>query len=192
MILNQMIIALTTLVASFGGYFLAGLNERHRDERALSRELYLNAGERGSRLEEAEHALQKETLLALQDAVQQMARLTARVMFFDHMQARKGEYTQLPDSLDQDMYANAREVRRLESRILDPAIRQAVDRFVALSVDLSLLPKGLQGTAGQVLDDQSTAQLARLNDGYEQVSNILGAAIREEISWRPVVPDMYR
>ncbi|MFT8357766.1 hypothetical protein [Bifidobacterium aquikefiri] len=101
MILNQMIIALTTLVASFGGYFLAGLNERHRDERALSRELHLHADERGSRLEEAEHALQKETLLTLQDAVQQMARLTGKAMLFDHMQARKGEYTQLPDSLDQ-------------------------------------------------------------------------------------------
>lgn len=57
------------------------------------------------------------------------------------------------------MYANAREVRRLESRILDPAIRHTVDKFVALSVDLSMLPKRLQGTAGQVLEDQAAAQL---------------------------------
>lgn len=139
-LVNQIIVAAATLLASLGGYLLAGVNERRRDERALERELALRATERVDGLDDASHVFQRETLLALQDAVQVMARLTTKAMHFDHMQARKGNDVPLPDPSDQDLYANMVEVRRLQYRILDDEARYAVARFVNLSLRLSRSP----------------------------------------------------
>ena len=89
----------------------------------------------------------------LQDAVQSMARFAGQAMHFDHMQARQGKYTQLPDALSDDMFANLVEVRRLASRILDSAVRDAVDGFIGLTGRLSTSPKDLEGLVGDRLED---------------------------------------
>lgn len=184
-LVNQIIVATATLLASLGGYLLAGGNERRRDERALQRELRLRASERGAQLEDGRHALQRETLLALQDAVQAMARFTGQAMHFDHMQARQGMYTQLPGTLSDDSYANTVDVRRLASRVLDSDVRNAVDQFVDLSTRLSVSPKDLEGLSGDRLEGRALAKFGELSEGYSAVSSLLGEAVRREIAWHP-------
>lgn len=182
---NQIILAVATLLASLGGYVLAGVNEHRRDERVRKRDLELRAMERDSRLDESEHAFQRQTLLELQDALQVMARLTGKTMHFDHMQAREGRYTQLPDGLSNDLHANGVDVRRLASRILDADMRDAVDRFTLTSERLSTSPKDLQGLSGSSLESRAEAKMAELAIEYDALARTLGDAVRTEIAWRP-------
>ncbi|GAA1133688.1 hypothetical protein [Citricoccus alkalitolerans] len=185
-LVSQIVIAAATLLASLGGYVLAGRNENRRDARTMHRELQLRNSERAARLDDQRHALQRETLLALQDAVQAMARFTSQIMHFDHMQARQGEYTHLPGTLSDDSYANLVEVRRLQSRILDANVRDAVDRCVLLSRRLSTSPSDLEGLSGENLERHVMTKFGEFHDGYESASNILGEAVRREIAWQPL------
>lgn len=184
-LVNQIVVAASTLLASLGGYLLAGRNEYRRDERALRRELRLRVSERKSKLHDNQHTIQRETLLSLQDSVQAMARFTGKTLHFDHMQARQGQYTQLPDTLSDDSYANLVEVRRLTSRILDPNVRAAVDRFVWLITKLASPPTDMEGLAGDQLERFAIAKAMELNDGYDEITKILGEAARREIAWLP-------
>ena len=72
----------TTLVAAFGGYVLAGRNEESRDERAWEREREARKAEREAReaddareRERRQHDFQLQTLLALQRAVVDFGRV---------------------------------------------------------------------------------------------------------------------
>lgn len=186
-VIIQIMVAAATLLASLGGYLLAGLNERWRDARTLTRELQLRGAERESRRDDETHAFQRDTLLALQDSVQLMARLTGKAMHFDHMQARDGKYTQLPDGLSDEMLANGIEVRRLASRVLDAGVRAAVDAFVDESARLSISPRYLEGVTGDDLENRAATCVMELNDGYEALTAILGEVVRREIAWRPSV-----
>ncbi|WP_144663288.1 hypothetical protein [Paenarthrobacter nicotinovorans] len=185
LLVNQIIVAASTLLASLGGYLLAGRNERRRDDRALRRELRLRVSERKSKLDDNRHTIQRETLLSLQDAVQAMARFTGKTLHFDHMQARQGKYTQLPDTLSDDSHANLVEVRRLASRIIAPDVRAAVDRFVGLTTKLASSPKDLKELTGDHLERFAIAKVMELNDGYDEITRILGEAVRSEIAWLP-------
>lgn len=184
-IIIQIVIALATLAASLGGYALAGANERRRDERALGRELKLRDEERGARLEDQTRALQLDTLLALQDGMQEMARLTGKALYFDHMQAREGRFTQLPGSLSDDMYSNAVQVRRLSSRVLDVSVRTAVEGFVHTCTRLSTLPASDVGQDEQVIEGRSLSVITALGDAYSEALAVLGEVTRAEIAWRP-------
>lgn len=184
-LVNQVVVASATLLAAGGGYWLAGVNERRRDARTLERELRLREAEREARLVDATRAFQRETLLALQDAVQLMARLTGQATFFDHMKARAGMYTRLPDELSDDLYANGVEVRSLMSRVLSVEVRDAVDRFVELSVRLTTSPKHLEGLVGDDLERHAATQTIELNTAYISVTGVLGEALRRELVWRP-------
>ena len=184
-LVNQIVVATSTLLASLGGYLLAGRNERRRDERALRREVRLRVSERKSKLDDNRHTIQRETLLSLQDSVQALARFTGKTLHFDHMQARQGKYTLLPDTLSDESHGNLVEVRRLTSRILNPDIRVAVDRFVGLTSKLASPPKDLEGLTGDRLERFAIAKVMELNDGYDEITKILGEAVREEIAWLP-------
>jgi len=185
-VLSQIVVAGATLGASLGGYLLAGVNEHRRDRRTLRREMELRATERVAVREDEMHAIQRETLLALQDAVQAMARLTGRALHFDHMQARKGQFTQFPEKFSDEMLANGIDVKRLMTRVLDDEVRGAVDTFNSETVRLSLHPLYLKGYEGEALERRADARMYELNEAYSKVSDLLGKKVREEISWRPV------
>ena len=89
-IVSQLLGAVSVLAGSVVAYVLAGLNEARRDRRTTERERELRRLDRAASRNEAKHAFQQETLLALQDATQQMARLTGRTMFGGHKTARVG------------------------------------------------------------------------------------------------------
>ena len=125
------------------------------------------------------------TLLALQDALQQLAHLCGTSMHFDHMQARKGEHTRIPHELSEEKYANLVEVRRLTSRVVDSGIRDAVEKFIEISARLSTVPKALKGLSGERLEDRALARYVELTDGYLAVSSVVGEAVRGAIAWQP-------
>lgn len=184
-IVSQIVLASATLGASLGGYLLAGVNEHRRDQRTMRREMRIRAAERAAVREDEMHAMQRETLLALQDAVQAMARLTGRALHFDHMQAREGKFTQLPGELSDGMLANGIEVKRLMHRVLSDKVREAVDGFNAETVRLSLDPSYLEGHDGESLEHRALLRASELTDAYAHVSNLLGQEIRDEIAWQP-------
>lgn len=185
-LLTQIVIAVATLLASLGGYLLAGLNERLRDERTQLRERESQRFERAAQLEDESHAFQRETLLSLQDALQKMARLTGKAILFDHMQAREGKYTQLPEGLDEEMLNADVELSRLTARVLDPDVRAAVKGLAELSAQLSTLPTDLEGLKGEDLERCGNTKLREFGDEYNAVVEVVGEAVRREIDWRPV------
>ena len=184
-LVNQIVVAAATLGASLGGYLLAGLNERRRDKRTFMHERQQRTSERADQREDNRRILQRETLLALQDALQAMARLTGKAMQFDYMQARDGKYTLLPGTLSEDMLASTVEVRRLASRILDPTVRDTVDEFIELSSRWTTLPEHFRGLSGNDLENRAFSMLNEFNEGTTETMAVLGKAIRGEIAWQP-------
>lgn len=81
-IVTQVVIAVATLLASLAGFLLAGINERRRDEPIHKREIELRWLDRAAKLGNEKHGLQRETLLAMQDALQKAARLDRRESSF--------------------------------------------------------------------------------------------------------------
>ncbi|MFT3942234.1 MAG: hypothetical protein QM705_00220 [Ancrocorticia sp.] len=189
LILNQVIVAGATLAASFGGYRLAGINERRRDERALEKELRIHVVEREQTHEDEKHSFQRETLLALQDAMQQMARLNGRALHLDYLNAREGKQSQLPSQLDEDTYENLVEVQRLKSRVLDSDLRDGVDSFIGTCSKLTMLPPPIKGSSNIDIERNADLQYAEMLDEihteYVILSEKVGMAIRREITWQP-------
>lgn len=115
------------------------------------------------------------------------AALTYKAMHFDHMQARGGKYTQIPDTLCDDVHSDGVEVRRLAGRVLDAEVRAAVDAFEDRSARLSTSPRHLQGFVGDDLDNRATSDIMEPHEGYETLMAVLGEAVRREIAWRTAV-----
>lgn len=184
-LLSQIILAFATLLASLGGYVFAGINERRRDERTLEGEMAMRRRDLLAKLESEKHALQLESLMALQDALQRVARLTGKTMYFDHMQARDEKYTQLPEGLSEEMLQAEVSASRYAERVLDPQVRSAVRRFMDLSKRLSMLPTDLQGLSGEALENHANEKLREFGHGYNSMAELLGEALRREIDWQP-------
>ena len=168
------------------GYVLAGHNERARDERAAAREEMARRASVRERLEEQSHAFQRETLLELQDALQRLVRCTARVIFHDQKTLREqGKLTRLGEELDEESYEVGVMTRRLQERVLDAALRGAVEEFrrYVTEVEVSFVS----------VHDMKAEEGIRHLDGlqrdlvqhYVALSDQLGAALREELGWLP-------
>jgi hypothetical protein len=79
---------------------------------------------------------QRETLLLLQDAVQKLARATARTNHLDEMAYRKtNEWRkeQLPEDLNDGYFVASTQTALLSSRVRDGSVRQLVDNFRTVS-----------------------------------------------------------
>lgn len=108
-------------------------------------------------------------------------------MHFDHMQARGGKYTRLPDTLTDEMHSNGVEVRRLASRVFDAEVRAAVDVLEDRSARLFTSPRHFQGFVGDDLENRATSDMMELQEGFEALMAVLGEAVRREIAWRTAV-----
>lgn len=182
----QIIIAMSTLLAATLGYMLAGVNEARRDRRAAERERAARHEDRHMTALHTRHTFQLETLLALQDAIQLMARYTGRSMHFDHMQARKGLYTQLPENHSDEILANGFDVIRLRNRLLDQELRTAIEHFEAQCAAAMILPpQEYRGLTGDELETAALTREARFGDQYAAVMHHLGTALRAELDWTP-------
>lgn len=186
---SQILISFTTLLAAFLGFVFAGWNDARRDRRTAERERVTRAEDRHTAAVRDRHQFQLETLLALQDAIQLMARLTGRTMHFDHMQAREGKYNQLPGDDDNEILSNGFDVIRLRNRLLDDELREAIDEFHAAASHGLLPPTHYQGLSGEQLETAAALLSSRFGNDYTRVMDKLGIALRTELAW---TPDTYK
>jgi hypothetical protein len=182
-------IALAGLVvpaaSGIAGYWLAGRNEQARDERTAKREAIARRATVRERLQEQSRATQRETLLALRDTLQRYVRSVAKIINHDRdMLAKRGQLTQLGVDLSNESYELGVETRRLEERVLDTALREAVGEFRSRLVDaeLSLAVKDMSTDQGLAYLDR---QMSGLVEHYVTFSEQLGAALRAELGWLP-------
>ncbi|MFE5407657.1 hypothetical protein [Microbacterium sp. NPDC056569] len=183
----QIIIAISTLAAAIIGYVLAGINDARRDRRAFDRERAARSEDRNSTATYARHhQFQLETLLALQEALQSMARLTVRGLLHDEAAARGGKLGTLPDDLDAEMLANGIEVLRLRNRVLDDNLRFRLEEFAQRTSQVSILAsQRYAGLSGAALDNESRNAIAEYSGTVDEIMNHLGAALRAELDWAP-------
>lgn len=181
---EQLIIALTTLAASFGGYLLAGHNDRRRDERTARHERQRQRDERRLAAESEMRAFQRQTLMSLLDALQVMSRIAGKTLHFDHMQAREGLRANLPDGYSGDAYANGVLVRRLQIMILDPQVRAAVSAFNEAVTRATMLP-GYSDLSPDAVESEALHKLDGMNDAWLEVSRVVGESLRSELVWTP-------
>ena len=112
------------------GLHPAGRNERARDERVAARDAIARRASVRERLEEQSHAFQRETLLELQDVLQRLMRSTAKIILHDEKTLKEqGKLTLVGEELDQESYQIGVLTRRVQERLLNPALRNAVEQF---------------------------------------------------------------
>lgn len=75
---------ITAAGGTLGGYWFAGRNEEKRDEQTAVREAAARRAPLAERLDDQRHEIQRETLMALQTELVQLARLTAQIVMYDH------------------------------------------------------------------------------------------------------------
>ena len=105
---------------------------------------------------------------------------------FDHMQARKGRYTQLPEAWGEEELASRMSLKRNLSRVLNDDVREAVSELARVTAEIGMLPTTLVGLTGATLEAAATARMAPLAPLAEQVQEAIGQALRLELAWEPV------
>ncbi|PPF14303.1 hypothetical protein C5C94_07965 [Rathayibacter sp. AY1C3] len=184
----QVVTGAFTSSAALLGFFLAGLNEARRDGRSAVRERSARAEERRSAALQNQHQFQLDTLLALQDAVQRMARLAGRTMHFDHMEAREGRYSLLPSEYDADMTTNDLDVIRLRNRLLDDELRGAVEKFASAAAAATRPPVFYRGLDEGERERKASDLIQDFESDYKLVMDQLGQTLRAELAWVPTYP----
>jgi hypothetical protein len=114
---------ITTLLGGLGGYWLAGRNDEARDQQAAAREAAARRDVLAGRLEEQRHTLQRDTLLELQDELQdelqRLARITTRIALQDQKTLKeRGQLYLLPEGLSEEARQIVTSVQRLRTRPL--------------------------------------------------------------------------
>lgn len=185
---SDLLLAVTTLAASLGGFVLAGFNEARRDRRTSAQERARRADDARLRREEDRHRLQLDALTALQADVQAVARETSRGLTFDLMQARQGKYTHLPEGWSDADLAARQSLALHVARVLDEDVRRAVELFARTTGAVGATPAALQGLTGQALEDASTRQMYTLTAAAVAAQEAVGLALRKELAWAPAEP----
>jgi hypothetical protein len=170
---------ITTLLGGLGGYALAGRNDDRRDRRAAGRESAARREAFAERLEEDRHTFQRDTLLALQDELRRMVRISARIMMHDEKTLKEqGQITLLPPDMSDEAMEITVAVQRLRSRVLDPELRKAIEEFVSLcNRELGLQYKNAPEQALRRIERQHGA----LANGYSELVELLGKHLRREL-----------
>lgn len=172
----------TTLLGGLGGYWLAGRNEEARDQRASARETAARREALGERLEEDRHTFQRDTLLELQDELQRLVRVTAKINLQDLRTVKEhGQLYQLPEGLSDEAFQIVVSVQRLRARVLDDELRQRIADFIDVCHRNTAL-------LGEKDPDKIRAGLERHNremgDFYIGLSELLGGHLRRELDRR--------
>jgi hypothetical protein len=168
------------------GYVLAGRNERARDERAAAREAIARRASVRERLDEQSHAFQRETLLELQDVLQRLMRCTSRVILHDRRTLKeRGELTLVGEELDRESYEIGVAAQRLQERVLERALREAIGQFRS---QVSTIQASFVFVSEMSAEDgiaHLESQLATLGEYYTAITHLVGTALRIELGWLP-------
>lgn len=171
-----------TLVASFGGFFLAMLSQRRADERQAARDREAAAESRALQLEDERHDFQLKTLLALQEPLRRMARGTFLVIEQDRRTIEeRGTYFQLPETLDPDGFETSIEYSQHVARVTDNALRQELVAFRSLCGQFELPPGYADSLSKEEALRLQTRRLYELADATDAVTTSLGVRLRAEL-----------
>ena len=177
--------AITTLLGSLGGYWLAGRNEESRDRRASEREAVARKEAFAERLEEQRHTFQRDTLLALQDELQHMLNFAGAASLEHQNSIREhGQIARLSPELNNKLSENFAAIQRLRSRVLDSKLRDQIrvfaDRCSVNSVAMSAWGKESADTRIRKLQDD----IVKTTGLYSTVIETLGKQLRTELDRR--------
>jgi hypothetical protein len=171
------------------GYLLAGRNEQARDERAAKREAVARRASVRERLEEQSHAFQLETLLELQDVLQRQVRSVAKIILHDRSTLREhGTLTQLGPELNEESYEIGVTTRRLQERVLDAALRGAVDGFRRHVADVETAFIAVREMSAEAGINHLDGLQREVAEHYIALSDQVGMALRAELGWLPEEP----
>jgi hypothetical protein len=175
--------SIATVAGSFGGYLLAGNNEEKRDERASVRETEARKAAFRERLEEERHNFQRDTFLALQDQLLELARQHALVASQDMKTLKsEGKLLQLPDDLGgEEARLRVALADKLRTRVLDNELRGAIRAFMTLCTKDST---GLNGVPAERAIREIERRDLAVAVAYEDIAERLGTHLRMEIARR--------
>jgi hypothetical protein len=183
--------SITTLGGTLGGYWFSGRNDETRDKRADQRETRARRAVLAERLEEERHTFQRDTLLELQDLLLELARWSSLVRAQDVKTLEdRGSLFLLPDDLGGD--ENRLKValaRKLESRVLDPALRVAVGAFISLCTADSV---DLRDAEPKAAIRELRRRDAKVGTGYYELAEKLGEHLRRELDRRILADEIER
>lgn len=174
----------TTMLSGLGGYWLAGRNESSRDRRALAREEGSRRTALAEKLEEQRHTFQRDTLIELQDELQKLIRITARISLQDQKTLQEhGQLVQLPEGLSDEHFEVSKSVRRLQTRVLDAELRQAISDFLVACNRSAIALKDDEPSVDETIAIVVQA-LDRASASYTALSELLGTHVRRELDRR--------
>jgi predicted component of type VI protein secretion system len=131
-------------VTLVGGYAGALLTEAVRDKRAAEREERARASQREHVVADRRADFQRETLLALQDAISRLVRCAGETAHHDLMASRqRGQWTKAPvgEDLNQRFFTAMVDTNTYVVRVLDEQVRELVtelrDRITTVAVAAS-------------------------------------------------------
>jgi hypothetical protein len=139
------------------GYLAKLLTDWIQYRRSVRGEREAREGKRRDELFERRNTFQRETLLALQEAFMQLARVTGAINHQDTMSGKSGGRQQLPDELNEGYHAAQTRTSMLASRVRDNRVRELVEQFRQFSVDSTL-------AATQGARDRALTAMAELHD----------------------------
>lgn len=164
--------------SAFGGYLLAGRNDRKKDERQSEREVKALSEKQAVE----GRNFQRETLLELQDLLYSLNRNFGKARHADEMKFREtGRYgrDQLPGSLSDEFTELLTEIHRLRVRIFDPELRNAINDYASMAVDATGVGARQEGDDEDHRREVRRSELRMLN-AFGPLEEKLGAAIRSQ------------
>ena len=118
------------LAGSILGYVLAGQNESRRDARVLNREGEARKELAREKREISKHQFQLDTLLALQDALRILARVTGRVLTHDlNSLKQNGNLTAIASDLNDEAFNARIDYVRLLNRVTNEELRLSLSHL---------------------------------------------------------------
>lgn len=184
------------VLASVLGYIAAALTQRGSDMRKRAAELELAklniehsekaaATVRANDLEDARHTVLLQTYLELQEMVRMLLRNALLILAAneDHLKDPKnlGTLARLDEELDQVDYENRIAINQCIARVVDDELRQALEDLYSVCTNVT----HLQFTNASSIETQVGQRRSVILDKEETVNQMLGVALRSEISRRP-------
>lgn len=184
------------VLASVLGYIAAALTQRGSDMRKRAAELELAklniehsekaaATARANDLEDARHTVLLQTYLELQEMVRTMLRNALLILAADEDYLKdpknRGTLTRLDEELDQADYENRIAINQRIARVVDDELRQALEDLYSVCTNAT----HQQYTNASSIEAQVGQRRSVILGKEETVNQMLGVALRSEISRRP-------
>jgi hypothetical protein len=170
-----------TLVLGVAAFFAGGAGERRRDQRLSAREQAAREQAARERRDDERHRFQLENYLALQDALREYMRASAKIIWADKAIVKEhGHFTMLPEGLSQDAFDTGIVFGRLMNRVVDDELRDQLEKFNSIAAQTTTPP--LDNTiskerATALIDDRNEV----LTDVYQKTAAMVGDRLRREL-----------